>query len=151
MALSFGSPNLFLLVLGVILDIVAVAIPYWWRGGANIHAGLWQLCVPECQDIPSVTDKLSTSRGLHMFALVAGVATLIIYIVGEVSEFLNLKNRRFLCCLLSLIAGAFILIADCYMGTKGMMHPASYSISLIAAFFFTFVGGNLSSLVTISQ
>lgn len=57
MALSFGSTNLYLLILGVMLEILAVALPYWWSIGAMNHVGLWVACMPKCQDIPVVTGK----------------------------------------------------------------------------------------------
>lgn len=54
--------GLFLLILGLVIDVIGVASPYWIladEDGVKVNGGLWQMCtsasdVSECSDFTKV-------------------------------------------------------------------------------------------------
>lgn len=145
--MEFPSKYLLLviLIIAVILDIVAVAIPYWNVSGKGNY-GLWKVCNDgNCIEISAKSEGFPTSQGLHMFALIVGVVTSILYIITEVVGVISGKIGKWLVVSLSILAGAFILIANSYMAKRLLLYPTCHVMSLISAAFFIFVGGFLTS------
>lgn len=147
--------GLFLLILGLVIDVIGVASPYWILaevGGEKVYGGLWQICTSGsvatysfsgCTDFDEVPDWFKAVRGF-------GVLGILLLLIAVLTAFLRicLKDRA---CVLVLAIVLSFMAAVCNVISVSVFGEKYYDIvkdSSVFSFHFAFVFCILSIVIS---
>ncbi|XP_052686875.1 peripheral myelin protein 22-like [Crassostrea angulata] len=144
--------GLFLLILGLVIDVIGVASPYWIladEDGVKVNGGLWQMCtsasdVSECSDFTKVQDWLKAVRGF-------GILGILLLLIAVLTAFVRICMKDRTCVLvftivLSFMAAVCIVISVSVFGKK---YNTIVKNSSIFSFHYAFVSCILSIIISV--
>lgn len=132
--------------LGLLANIVGLAIPYWGYISNVSHFGLWQICSEnllyqfECQDIPSQysSDKWKATQALELIGMIGMVVTVVLVLLKMTKMRGNDRLLR-VAGAVAIVSGVLMIVGCIIFSTED--HDG---YKLHAGFALCIVGGILS-------
>lgn len=133
-----------LLMKFVFLQLISIAIPYWWSGSA-FHTGLWQTCADgKCVSHKNLPDFFKALQSLQVLGLFAGIFGIVTLLIGKFTKLLRPRVARLLAAVHCIAAGSLILIGIIEFYVKSTPASACFALSLVSAFSCGIIGGRLT-------
>lgn len=135
--------------ISTLLDIVGLAIPYWYHGnvnGVSVYFGLWTTCgAGMCASYAEVPTAISATRALEILGMLLLMAT---FVSAVLKQFV-MKDKLFLTKIgaaCAILGGLFMIIGAIVFATNGDLKAvaALANMKLNAGFALCIVSGVLA-------